>query len=423
LEDLPTLQLLNNDPRVSSLISISYNHHKIIDKKNFKVNNTNNIVLRLLILNNGWEVRISGGDYHMLRVLKNWSRGNKISLIIPKLGYKYAHNMLFDLYSIRFSSYEEGTIDNYFRLVFVYLIRILRSSFFKFQQSPDVIIASSHLLYDVLPAVILRKRLKSKFVVYVHHVIRPFRTYKQGMWSNISLLNEKISLFLCKKADLIFVVNPDIKDALIAKGFPADKIVITDNGVDHDLLDSVKVTEKRFDGCFCGRIVEKKGVYDLVEIWERVLKYFPESKLVIIGDGPAYSDVLEIVKNKGLNKSIKLIGFVPEKEKISLIKSSKIFVSPSYEEGWGIAVSEAMACGLAIVCYNLSAYKIFGDDIIKVGVGDKEEMAKAIVALLANKNKQESLAANAKEIVNNMLNWDNISAKQLKEINAVVENF
>jgi glycosyltransferase involved in cell wall biosynthesis len=81
-----------------------------------------------------------------------------------------------------------------------------------------------------------------------------------------------------------------------------------------------------------------------------------------------------------------------------------------------------MACGLAIVCYNLPAYKIFGDDIIKVGVGNKEEMAKVVISLLADKKMQEALAANTKEVAANMLNWDKISSEQLKEINGLIEN-
>ena len=374
--------------------------------------------MRLLILNNGWTDKMSGGDYHILRIIKNWSKEHKIAFIMPRLGYTYAHDMLLDIYSIYFSSNEEGTTDNNnFKVVIFYLWRILRSSFFKFEESPDIIIASSHLLYDVLPALILCKRLKSKLVVYVHGFF--LRTSNKALWKIIATLSEKISLFLCKNADLVFVVNSEIKDSLIAKGFRADKMVIIDNGIEQEFIDSIRVDEKKFDGCFCGRIVEKKGVYDLLDVWEMVLKKFPDSKLVIIGNGSDYSRVVQIVKNKALDKSVMLTGFVSETEKISLIKSSKIFVSASYEESWGIAVSEGMACGLAVVCYNLSAYNIFGDAIIKVNVGNKEQMADAITDLLADNNKQKTLASDAKEIVAKMLNWDKISEEELKEINSL----
>jgi glycosyltransferase involved in cell wall biosynthesis len=382
-------------------------------------------VLNILIVTNGWGVKtIAGGEYHILHVLERWGKEHKVSIIIPKSGYLFSKNILLSIdgYPIYFSS-NENEVGGHGRELIYYMLRILRSSlFFTFkskQNKPDVIIATSHLIYDVLPALILHKRLnskKSKLVVYVHHILRPFRSYKQGIWSNINLLNEKISLRLCKKADLVFVVNPEIKDALIAKGFDADKIVLTDNGVEHNFIDSVKVNEKRYDGCFCGRIDPKKGVYELVEIWEQVLKSFPESKLVIIGDGPVYFDVMRRVKNKALDKNITFTGFLSGERKISTIKSSKIFVSPSYEEGWGIAVSEAMACGLAVVCYNLSAYKIFGNGIIKVEVGNKKGISQCVVDLLICDNKRIDLARQGKELVYKMSNWDDISAQQLRVI-------
>jgi glycosyltransferase involved in cell wall biosynthesis len=375
-------------------------------------------VFSILVMSNGWGVKtIAGGEYHILHVMERWNKEHRVSIIIPKSGYMFSKNILLsaDDYNIYFSSYEKE-VRGHGRESLFYLFRILRSSLFKFKQSPDVIIASSHLLYDVFPALILCKRFKSRLVVYVHHILRPFRTYKQGIWSNMNLINERMSLFLCKKADLIFVVNPDIKNDLITKGFQANKIIITDNGVEHNLIDSVKVNEKKFDACFCGRIDQKKGVYDLLEIWEKVLKSLPNAKLVIIGDGPVYSDLVKTVKNKALDKNITFTGYLFGERKIAMIKSAKIFVSPSYEEGWGIAVSEAMACELAVVCYDLSAYKIFGKDIIKVEVGNKEQMTKSITNLIADDEKRKSLAANSKALVTSMLNWDKISVKQLTEI-------
>ena len=45
------------------------------------------------------------------------------------------------------------------------------------------------------------------------------------------------------------------------------------------------------------------------------------------------------------------------KDALSVVKSVLVFVFPSHEEGWGIAICEAMACGLAVVAYDLPAYE------------------------------------------------------------------
>ena len=377
-------------------------------------------MLNLLVLINGWTVKtMSGGDYHILHVLRNWSRKHQVSLIMPKLGYESVKAVLSSRYSVYFTSNEDKEeIHGSATIIILYLIRIMRTLFLRFDQQPDIIIASSHLLYDVFPATFLQRRLKSKLVVYVHHILQSFRTQEQGIWSKISLLNERISLSLCKKADLIFVVNSDVKNALINNGFSADRIVTTYNGLEHQFIDSIKVNMKKFDACFCGRLVKSKGVYDLLDVWEIVLRSFPKSRLVIIGHGPEYNKLLEIIKSKSLDKNIILTGFLSEDLKIFVMKSSKIFVSASYEEGWGIALSEAMACELAVVCYDLPAYKMYGDAIVKVHIGNKESLARTVIGLLGDVNSLDTLATNAKE-ASKLLNWEQISIQELKQITSI----
>jgi glycosyltransferase involved in cell wall biosynthesis len=380
-------------------------------------------VHKILVLMNGWrDNRVgSGGDYHILSVLKDWSKQHEISVIMPRLGYASTRAVLRNGHSIYLSSREEEA-GGLTRLVILYLVRILRSSLLKVKAESDIIISTTHMIYDVLPAVILRVKLKTKLVVYVHHIMLSFRTYDLGIWSNLSLLNEKIALFLCRKAaDLIFVVNIDTKDALIARGFDSDKIFVTSNGGEYEFISSVRASLRKFEACFCGRLLKRKGINDLVEVWESVLKYFPESKLVIIGDGPEQCKLIDLVKNKELDRSIIITGYLPEKEKISVIKSCKLFISASYEEGWCIAVSEAIICGLPVVCYNLPAYKIFGEGIIKIELGNREAMARAVIDLLAHDDKRVASAANARQ-TSKISDWENIATRELKEIDNLLNH-
>jgi len=373
-------------------------------------------VLRILVVMNGWRNKNArGGDYRTLRVLRNWSTEHRISLILPRLGYEFAQRLLPGLYSIYLSSNEGEETKSTSAFVLAYLYRSIKSAFFTSAQDQDIIIASSHLLYDILPAVILRKKFKSKLVVYVHHIFHSYRSYKQGMWISISLLIEKISLFLCKRADLIFVYNDEVKQNLIRKGFNTHKILITGNGVEHEFIDSVKMKIHEFDGCYCGSLDKMKGVYDLLDVWEIVLKRYPISKLVLIGEGPEYEQLFGIIRKKGLEKNILLLGYLSEEQKISTMKSSKFFIFPSYEEGWGISITEAMACGLAVVCYDLEAYDVFGNSIIRLEIGNKEDMAKVVIDFLNDKSKLEHASILAKEATKYM-NWDNIASGELREI-------
>ena len=186
--------------------------------------------------------------------------------------------------------------------------------------------------------------------------------------------------------------------------------------MEHEFIDSVKTKLDEFDGCFCGSLDKMKGVYDLIYIWEIVLRRFPKSKLVIIGQGPEYDRLLRIIRKKGLERNILLTGYLSEEQKISTMKSSKLFIFPSYEEGWGIAVTEAMACGLAVLCYDLDAYRPFGDGVVRIQVGKKEILAKSVDDLLSDENKQYDASLKAKE-ASKTLNWENIAENELIQIN------
>jgi glycosyltransferase involved in cell wall biosynthesis len=325
--------------------------------------------------------------------------------------------MLSENHPIYISSHESEELRNIGAVVKAYVLRSVKSSFLKVEKYPDIMVSSSHLFYDIFPALFLNKRYsnKSKVVVYIHHLFRSARSYRMGLWHIFSLLSERISLFLCKKADLIFVTNDTIRIALANKGFNDEKIFVTRNGIEYNFINSVKQEDKKFDGCFCGVLDKRKGVYDLLDIWQKVITHFPVAKLVVIGKGPESTRLTNEIKNKNLQENITLTGYLPEDQKISVMKSSKTFIFPSYEEGWGIALSEAMACGLPAVCYRLAAYDVFGDGIIKVDVGNKEIMASAVIDLLANQTKQKSLGDRAKEATRS-LDWDDIATEELKEM-------
>ena len=80
-------------------------------------------------------------------------------------------------------------------------------------------------------------------------------------------------------------------------GFDSSKILLSTNGVDYNAIESVRpIGNITYDGCFCGRLVKTKGVYDLIDIWKLVTISYPNSKLVIVGDGPEYATLSNKIK-------------------------------------------------------------------------------------------------------------------------------
>jgi glycosyltransferase involved in cell wall biosynthesis len=373
--------------------------------------------LKLLIVMNGWSGKnIGGGDYHMLRVMKEWSNSHSVSLVTTLFGLLFCKPLLSDKYKIYLSSSGTKAIDS-FRLIPAYFKRIVRSVFLHFDDKPDMIVCSSHLLFDTLPGLILHFRFRAKLIVYVHHIIAKHTDHRRGILSKISILTEKLSLPLVRSANIVFVVNEDVRAELIKMGFEPGKVLLSSNGVDYNAIDSIRpIGDLTFDGCFCGRLVKRKGIYDLIDIWKLVILRYPNSKLVIIGDGPEYSNLSNILKESNLEENILLMGFVSEHDKYLTMKQSRIFVFPSYEEGWGIAVAEAIACRLDVVLYDLGAYKAFEEHIIMVEKANTTQMAEIIVELI---EKPMSKNANDRKLMKSrsVLDWKDVSNMELQAIN------
>ena len=111
---------------------------------------------------------------------------------------------------------------------------------------------------------------------------------------------------------------------------------------------------------------------------------------------------------KKLQGNIIFLGSILGQEKYAILKSSKVFVFPSYSESWAISVSEAMYCGLACVLYNSKAYDAYQDGVFEVPVGDKEKFAETIINLLSDENIRREITNKAKRIASKF-DWEKIA--------------
>jgi len=373
----------------------------------------------LIIINGSGGKDIGGGDYHMFQVMKEWSKSHDISLLIPLIGFLFCRPLLLDKYKVYFTSSGTKPIES-FGLIPAYFKRILRSTFLHFDNKPDVIICTTHMLFDTLPGFILQFRYRTKLVVYVHHIIGKHVDHRRGILSRISILGEKLSLLLIRSANIVFVVNEEVRSDLIEKGVDPTKVRLSSNGLDYSYIATIKPTDNpRYEGCFCGRLVKRKGIYDLINIWKSVTRRYPNSRLVIVGDGPEYSSLSNKMKEMNLVENIKLMGFISERDKFLIMKCSKVFIFPSYEEGWGIAVAEAIACGLDVVLYDIGTYKAVDKNVIMVEKANTTKMAEIVINLI-EKDSQKSTEEKNLVRIESVLDWQEIANKELGVIKDLV---
>src|SRR4029453_14895019 len=92
-----------------------------------------------------------------------------------------------------------------------------------------------------------------------------------------------------------------------------------------------------------------KGFDEVIDVLPQLLQQFPDLKYLIVGDGSDRGRLEAAVKARGLSNCVIFAGRILESEKVAHYNLADVFVMPSYGEGFGIALIEAAACGIAIV--------------------------------------------------------------------------
>src|SRR6266571_1997068 len=106
---------------------------------------------RILIMLNGWTQVFSGGDYHILKVTERWKSSLSLTFLMPRpavdgMGGSVAGQVIFS------SGESAEGIPSIPVVIWRYLIRCAVSIIKASQLHPDVVIAASHFLPDIVPA-------------------------------------------------------------------------------------------------------------------------------------------------------------------------------------------------------------------------------------------------------------------------------
>jgi glycosyltransferase involved in cell wall biosynthesis len=253
----------------------------------------------------------------------------------------------------------------------------------------DVVVAASHFAADAA-AVHAAKRIGAHGVAYIYHLIAN-RT-DAGLRTRWSKADEAIGLRLLRtSAETVFASNDETARQLEERGFEPLR---TNVGLDLGSFKSGVARNAPPVVLFIARLVAKKGLGDLIRAWPLVRERVPGARLVVAGDGPERLPNEQLATKLGINSSIEWKGFISEAEKRHLLATARVFAAPSYEEGWGIAVAEAMASSLPVVAYRLSTLdEVFGDGYVAVSTGEVDQLGAALARLLADDEEADRVAA------------------------------
>lgn len=316
-------------------------------------------------------------------------------------------------------------------LIPTYFARLIKALFLRVDvENGNLIYSTSDLILDTLPAFLckLRKQNTKWFVCIFLVVPSLFRDYSKSLMENnefslpnftrlFYFISQKLTIFLAKfYANQILVLNNADKEYLVRnQGVKESSISVVSGGVDYKHVLGVKSKKTdMFDGIFLGRFHLQKGLFDLVKVWRSVCNKRPGSRLCIMGDGPPIlmKKLKALIKENDLSDNIELVGSKHDDEKFSLLKSSKVFLCPSYYESFAIVIAEAMACGLPVVAYNLPVYNdIYGEHISKATLGNVDQFADAVVSFLDDVKLRTDFGLKGQKFIQRY-DWAEIAARE-----------
>ncbi|MEO8911693.1 MAG: glycosyltransferase family 4 protein [Candidatus Saccharimonas sp.] len=202
-----------------------------------------------------------------------------------------------------------------------------------------------------------------------------------------------------KKSSTIFALNKKLYDKLLILGFPKKKTAILEAGIDFNTIKDYKVQAKHdYDIVVLGRLTPVKGIYDMISIWGKVHANNPTVKIAWMGGGSSdiKARVEHQLREKGISNTFSLLGYLDKSTVFDIMKSAKIFLCPDHENGWGLAVCEAMACGLPVVSYDLDIFGgVYKQGFVSSPLYDTDAFAENIIDLLTDSKKRRKLSREA----------------------------
>jgi len=237
-------------------------------------------------------------------------------------------------------------------------------------------------------AMIVRLAKRFNKPVILHHHAANFDDYYRS-------LSDKKKVYVCNIFDTVdvnIVLSKRLVPMIMDKCKTARAIVVY-NAVptyDRNLYNTFA-----HNILFLGRIEERKGVYDLIDvIAELDSKIDKKYKFMICGDYEIEKARGEIA-TVGMQHRIERLGWIDNEEKMEVFQKTCINVLPSYNEGLPMTILETMAFGIPNVTTAIASipevitnYK----NGILITPGDKNALAKAIQYLLSHPNERKAMS-------------------------------
>lgn len=147
----------------------------------------------------------------------------------------------------------------------------------------------------------------------------------------------------------IVAISDSSRDDLIARGLHADRVSVSHCGVDHPKIDIDVDTPRPCRVAYLGRLEAYKNIDVMLRAMALLADRLPHAEILVIGRGRARAALERLARELGLSDRTRFTGFVTDAERDEMLSRTRVCVSPSEKEGWGLTVIESNATGTPVV--------------------------------------------------------------------------
>jgi glycosyltransferase involved in cell wall biosynthesis len=347
-----------------------------------------------------------GGENHMYAIAHELAARNQVTVLtsqVPAAGYPH------DKFPFQVRTVRNRKTTAHCPEDLRYAIRLAKE-IKRISQEFDVIVPQTFI--PIFSSFI--SRTKAVVVPIVHDVYQPLPLAGGiAAWRNLQggntirgfegCLLERVCLHYASTCPIVITVS-DSSVELLKHWIPQDKIRITGNGI---YLDEFKEGSKDIDVICIGRF---DAPYKNIDIVCDAL-FETNIQTIIVGDGK----LRPVIERRYANENLKFAGHVSEATKRDLLSRSKILLSASSKEGFGITLLEGLASGCLVAASDIPAHRFVdqGSNVIQFfPVGDEKAVRSAVEGLLSlSKADREHISERARALITQHWQWQKIARK------------
>lgn len=261
---------------------------------------------------------------------------------------------------------------------------------------------------------------------------------EMGLKRNILLSLERISCFFA--TDLIavsFGVKDNIIKNRISKKIPQVIGNGSANGINPDvfskhgivknenLKETYGISQNDIVFGFVGRLVNDKGVNELVTVFVELNKTYHNIKLLLVGWYEDALDPLQAHIKQEINTNENIIDVGSQKNVRPFLNIMDVFVFPSYREGFGVSIMEAAAMELPVICTDISGC----NELIKNGYNgilikpkSTSDLLVALQSFIDNPEQIKQMGAVTRNYILNKYNQKDVWKEALNTYNGIIKS-